>query len=304
MLGQPVYFLTPDVVGFELTGRLREGVTATDLVLDGHRDPAQREGRRQVRRVLRRRRREPVGARPRDHRPTWRPSTARRWASSRSTTKTIDYFQGTGRTPSEIEAFAGLLQGAGPVRHAARRRDRLHARSSRSTSAPSRRASPGPKRPQDRIELGHVKDAVHGAVQQAAGRERLQPAGRAPADAPSRARAKARARRRRRAAAVPRTPSVQPGAPRYVDEMDANKPTLAAAHARRASSAQPPSGDATIGNGDVLIAAITSCTNTSNPSVMLARRPAREEGGRGRPDGRSRTSRPRSRPARASSPST
>ncbi|HEY1103911.1 MAG TPA: aconitase family protein, partial [Burkholderiaceae bacterium] len=33
MLGQPVYMLTPDVVGFELTGRLREGVTATDLVL-------------------------------------------------------------------------------------------------------------------------------------------------------------------------------------------------------------------------------------------------------------------------------
>ena len=33
MLGQPVYFLTPDVVGFELSGSLREGVTATDLVL-------------------------------------------------------------------------------------------------------------------------------------------------------------------------------------------------------------------------------------------------------------------------------
>jgi aconitate hydratase len=33
MLGQPVYFLTPDVVGFEFTGKLREGVTATDLVL-------------------------------------------------------------------------------------------------------------------------------------------------------------------------------------------------------------------------------------------------------------------------------
>src|SRR5690606_10048489 len=33
MLGQPVYLLTPDVVGMELTGRLREGVTATDLVL-------------------------------------------------------------------------------------------------------------------------------------------------------------------------------------------------------------------------------------------------------------------------------
>ena len=33
MLGQPVYFLTPDVVGVELTGKLNEGVTATDLVL-------------------------------------------------------------------------------------------------------------------------------------------------------------------------------------------------------------------------------------------------------------------------------
>src|SRR6202023_2640101 len=33
MLGQPVYFLTPEVVGVHMTGRLREGVTATDLVL-------------------------------------------------------------------------------------------------------------------------------------------------------------------------------------------------------------------------------------------------------------------------------
>ena len=36
MLGQPVYFLTPDVVGVHLTGELREGVTATDLVLRGN----------------------------------------------------------------------------------------------------------------------------------------------------------------------------------------------------------------------------------------------------------------------------
>ena len=33
MLGQPVYFLTPEVVGVHMSGRLREGVTATDLVL-------------------------------------------------------------------------------------------------------------------------------------------------------------------------------------------------------------------------------------------------------------------------------
>src|SRR5205814_6287975 len=33
MLGQPVYFLTPDVVGVHMSGKLRDGVTATDLVL-------------------------------------------------------------------------------------------------------------------------------------------------------------------------------------------------------------------------------------------------------------------------------
>ena len=56
MLGQPVYFLTPDVVGVHLHGTLREGVTATDLVLDHHRNAAQGESGRQVRRILRRRR--------------------------------------------------------------------------------------------------------------------------------------------------------------------------------------------------------------------------------------------------------
>ena len=68
MLGQPVYFLTPDVVGVHLTGALREGVTATDLVLHHHRDAAQGEGGRQVRRVLRRGRGDAAGHRSRDHR--------------------------------------------------------------------------------------------------------------------------------------------------------------------------------------------------------------------------------------------
>ena len=54
----------------------------------------------------------------------------------------------------------------------------------------------------------------------------------------------------------------------------------------------------------MLIAAITSCTNTSQPGRAAGRRPAGQEGGRGGPEGRSRTSRPRSRRARASSPST
>ena len=52
MLGQPVYFLTPEVVGVHLTGALAEGVTATDLALHSHANAAQGEGCRQIRRVL------------------------------------------------------------------------------------------------------------------------------------------------------------------------------------------------------------------------------------------------------------
>ena len=57
MLGQPVSMLIPRVVGFKLTGELPEGSTATDLVLTDHRDAAQARRGRQVRRVLRPRRR-------------------------------------------------------------------------------------------------------------------------------------------------------------------------------------------------------------------------------------------------------
>ena len=56
MLGQPVYFLTPDVVGVHMTGALREGVTATDLALDGHATASQSESCRQIRGIFRPRR--------------------------------------------------------------------------------------------------------------------------------------------------------------------------------------------------------------------------------------------------------
>ena len=66
VLGQPVYFLTPDVVGVHVTGALKHGVTSTDLVL--HVTEMLRKAKvvGQVRRVLRRRRGEPDAARPRD----------------------------------------------------------------------------------------------------------------------------------------------------------------------------------------------------------------------------------------------
>ena len=66
VLGQPVYFLTPDVVGVHVTGALqaRRDLDRSRAARD--RDAAPGEGRRQVRRVLRRGRREPHAARPRD----------------------------------------------------------------------------------------------------------------------------------------------------------------------------------------------------------------------------------------------
>ena len=85
MLGQPVSMLIPQVVGVKLTGKLPEGATATDLVLT-------------VTEMLRKKGvvgkfveffgdglARAAARRPRDHRATWRPSTARRAASSRST---------------------------------------------------------------------------------------------------------------------------------------------------------------------------------------------------------------------------
>ena len=85
MLGQPVYFLTPDVVGVHLTGALRRRRHRHRRGAHHHRDAAQGQGGRQVRRVLRRGRGGAAGAGARARSRTWRRSTARRWATSRST---------------------------------------------------------------------------------------------------------------------------------------------------------------------------------------------------------------------------
>ena len=60
--------------------------------------------------------------------------------------------------------------------------------------------------------------------------------------------------------------AVAPGAPRFVEEMAANKPTLAAA-LHEAEPKLPAASEKTIGNGDVLIAAITSCACSSSVSA-------------------------------------
>jgi len=266
MLGQPVYILMPDVVGFELTGRLREGVTATDLVLT----------------ITERLRREKVVGQFVEFFGEGTQSLA---VPDRATIgnmapeygatmgffpvddKTLDYFRGTGRSAEEIEAFEAYFR-AQQLFGVPNRGDIDYSRVVSLDLGSVTPSLAGPKRPQDRIELGQVASqfahlfsapaAQNGFNQQ---RELLTTrhlVQGSPDDAGMR-----------------QSRPTPEGAERQLEEMQANKPEPATTHAtakvptpeRHAAS---DGGVFTIGHGDVLIAAITSCTNTSNPSVMLA----------------------------------
>ena len=87
MLGQPIYMVTPQVVGFKLHGKLPEGVDRDRPGADHHADPPQPRRRREVRRVLRRRPRHACPSPTARRSPTWPRSTARRSASSPSTSR-------------------------------------------------------------------------------------------------------------------------------------------------------------------------------------------------------------------------
>ncbi|WP_206996108.1 aconitate hydratase AcnA [Trinickia mobilis] len=214
MLGQPVYFLTPDVVGVELKGKLREGVTATDLVLT-------------ITELLRKEKvvgkfveffgegtvsltlpdRATIG--------NMAPEYGATMGFFPVDEKTIDYFKGTGRTKAEIAAFENYFKAqnlfgipkAGQIDYTKVVTLDL------GSVAPS---LAGPKRPQDRIEIGHVKSTFTDLFSKPVGEN---------------------------------------GFAKKADDLNAEYTT---------------SNGVNVHNGDVLIAAITSCTNTSNPSVLLA----------------------------------
>ncbi|WP_197386529.1 aconitate hydratase AcnA [Ralstonia pseudosolanacearum] len=214
MLGQPVYFLTPDVVGVELKGRLREGCTATDLVLT-------------ITELLRK---EKVVGKFVEF---FGEGTASLSLPDRATIgnmapeygatmgffpvdeKTIDYFKGTGRTKEEIASFEGYFKAqklfgvpkAGEIDYTKTLTLDL------ATVAPS---LAGPKRPQDRIEIGNVKSTFSSLFAK---------------------------------------PVAENGFNKKSEDLDKTFTTT---------------NGVDVKSGDVLIAAITSCTNTSNPSVLLA----------------------------------
>jgi aconitate hydratase len=262
MLGQPVYMLTPDVVGFELTGRLREGCTATDLVLT-------------VTEILRRHKVvgkfvEFFGEGTRTLAVPDR-ATIGNMAPEYGATmgffpiddKTIDYYRGTGRSKEQLDALEGYFraQGLFGVPVAGEIDYSQVVRLDLGQVTPS---LAGPKRPQDRIELGNVannfatlfsKPIAENGFNKSSDLLLTRHLVRSGGEEPD--------------PKVPANPPTPLAAERSVMEMEGNKPTLASAK----WDAPLPESDAegvTIGNGDVLIAAITSCTNTSNPGVLLA----------------------------------
>ncbi|MDD4886923.1 MAG: aconitate hydratase, partial [Thiomonas sp.] len=257
MLGQPVYFLTPDVVGVELKGKLRGGVTATDLVLT-------------VTEMLRKAK--VVGK----FVEFFGEGTASLSVTDRATIgnmapeygatmgffpvddKTLDYFKGTGRTKAEIELFEAYFKAqklfgvpkAGDIDYSQTLTLDL------GTVEPS---LAGPKRPQDRIALSEVSHQFEKLFSAPVADNGFnQPAGRLNQRFPVTNNGKFSGE----------GPDTSMGAERDVVEMVDNRFTRSAAHAKAESAAG--SSGLNIADGDVLIAAITSCTNTSNPSVLLA----------------------------------
>ena len=277
MLGQPVYFLTPDVVGVHMSGQLREGVTATDLVL------AVTEMLRKAKVVGKFVEFHGEGA-------TSLSVTDRATISNMSPEygatmgyfppdeETCVYLKATGRPDEEVEAVRSYFKAQGMF--GIPRKGEIDYSTvlelDLATIVPS---VAGPKRPQDRIALPELKSTFLNLLQQDAksggyGKSSEEIRARYAADigATEHALAVVVGGGQQHSASVP-APSGNDVTPRETSvwtetEMMNNRPTP-----DRVAEVLPeefPKAHVDLGHGDVLIAAITSCTNTSNPSVMLA----------------------------------
>ncbi|MDA0847297.1 MAG: aconitate hydratase AcnA, partial [Proteobacteria bacterium] len=213
MLGQPLYLLTPDVVGVNLTGKLPEGTTATDLVLT-------------ITELLRKEKvvgkfveffgegTKTLALPDRATIANMAPEYGATMGFFPVDAVTVDFMRATGRTQEEVEALEAYFKAQNlfgiPVQ------GEIDYTKVVSLDLNSIKPSlAGPKRPQDRIELASMKQSF---------------------------------------AALFSAPAADNGFAKPAAELG-----------RRV-----PAGQTDLGQGDVLIAAITSCTNTSNPGVLLA----------------------------------
>jgi len=277
MLGQPVYFLTPDVVGVHLHGRLREGVTATDLVL------AVTEMLRKTKVVGKFVEFHGEGAASLSV--TDRATIANMSPEYGATMgylppdeETCVYLKATGRPSEQVDAVRNYFKAQGmfgmPRKGECDYSTLLEL--DLGTIVPS---VAGPKRPQDRIALPDLKDQflnlLHKPMADGGyGKSDEEIAVRYAADigASEHALAVVVGGGQQHSAGVPAPVGDHVT---HLDtsvwtetEMMNNRPTPD--RVAEVLEEEFPKAHVDLGHGDVLIAAITSCTNTSNPSVMLA----------------------------------
>ncbi|EGL83061.1 aconitate hydratase 1 [Caldalkalibacillus thermarum TA2.A1] len=217
MLGQPLYFVTPEVVGFKLTGRLPEGATATDLALT-------------VTQILRKKGvvgkfvefygdgLSNISVADRATVANMAPEYGATMGFFPVDEQTLDYLRLTGRSEEQVQLVKAYYQAQGLFRTD----DSAEPVFSDTITLDLSTIEPtlaGPRRPQDRIVLSEMKESFNKTL-------------RAP---------------------------VEDGGFGLSDE-ELNKKV----------KVEHPNGETSeLTNGSVVIAAITSCTNTSNPSVML-----------------------------------
>jgi len=280
MLGQPVYFLTPEVVGVHMTGTLREGVTATDLALH-------------ITQMLRAQKvvgkfveffGEGAASLPVADRATignMSPEYGATMGFFPIDGESVAYLHATGRSEEQCAAFENYFR-AQKMFGMPKKGEIDYSVELELDLADVQPSVAGPKRPQDRInlpDLGNtfrslftksVKDGGYGKTDDLLGK-------RFPLDLNGHAKP---TNGDMEPASVPSPTDAAEGLKKGGKtigetagdrEMVTNRPTatpasmIAETHAKEFKE-----GHAEIGHGSVLIAAITSCTNTSNPSVMLA----------------------------------
>jgi len=270
MLGQPVYFLTPEVVGVHMSGQLREGVTATDLVLH-------------ITQLLRARKvvgkfvefyGEGAASLPVPDRATignMSPEYGATMGYFPIDQESVNYLRATGRSEELCLLFENYFR-AQKMFGMPLRGDIDYSIDIDLDLADVQPSVAGPKRPQDRINLPDlgktfrellekpVRDGGYGKQNVDLRQKHLvELNGSAPRDDAM------------ASSDTKEDQGINPGDELNKIEMTSNRPTPDPGKEIEAESSDVfTHGQTHVGHGSVLIAAITSCTNTSNPSVMIA----------------------------------
>src|SRR5436190_247253 len=270
MLGQPVYFLTPEVVGVHMSGQLREGVTATDLVLH-------------ITQLLRAQKvvgkfvefyGEGAASLPVPDRATignMSPEYGATMGFFPIDQESVDYLRATGRSDEQCLVFENYFR-AQKMFGMPLRGEIDYSVDIDLDLAEVQPSVAGPKRPQDRINLPELGKTFRELLEKPVrdggyGKQNVDLREKHPVELNG---------------SAPRNwemfstdkkedQGINPGDELNKIEMVANRPTPDPGTEIEAESREVfAQGRTHIGHGSVLIAAITSCTNTSNPSVMIA----------------------------------